>query len=120
LSTEQEYDEDSCAGSIDNQDTDEYSADPDLAHLQASVAQSEVQPITTPQQGDSDTAFPIPTNQALETYSPVPDSDPFGLPAQLYTKDSNHISEAMTTSFYRAGELDLLYKRFGVGTVPGF
>ena len=79
-----------------------------------------MQPITTPQQGDSYTAFPIPTNQTLETYSPVLDADPFGLPAQLYTKDSNHISEAMTSSFYGAGELEVLRKRFEVGTAPDF
>jgi len=120
LSTEQQYDEDSYADSIDNQGTDEYSADPDLAHLRASIAQSEVQPITTPQQGNLYTAFPIPKNQTWETYSPVLDADPFGLPAQLYTKDSNYISEAMTTSFYGAEELEVLCKRFEVGTAPNF
>ncbi len=120
MSTEQQYDEDSYADSIDSQGTGEYSADPDLAHLRASIAQSEVQPITTLQQRDSYTTFLIPTNQALETYNPMPDADPFGLPAQLYTKDSNHISEAMTTAFYGAEGLELLCKRFEVGTAPGF
>lgn len=116
MSTEQQYDEDSYADSIDDQDTDEYSADPDLAHLQASIAQSEVQPITTLQRGNSYAAFPIPTNQTLETYGPVLDADPFGLPAQLYTKGSNHISRAMTSSFYGAKELEDLHKQFEIGT----
>jgi hypothetical protein len=120
LSTEQQYDEDSYADSIDDQDRYEYSADPDLAHLQASIAQSEVQPITTPQRGNSYAAFPIPTNQTLETYGPVLDADPFGLPAQLYTKGSNYISKAMTSSFYGAGELEVLRKRFEVETAPDF
>lgn len=120
LGTEQQYDEESYADSIDNQGTNEYSADPDLAHLQASVAQSEMQPVTMPQQGNSYAAFPIPTNQTLETYGPVLDADPFGLSAQLYTKGSNHISKAMTSSFYGNVELEVLRKRFEVETAPDF
>jgi nuclear transcription factor Y alpha len=40
--------------------------------------------------------------------------------SQLYMKGSNHISKAMTSSFYGAGELEVLRKRFEVGTAPDF
>lgn len=35
---------------------------------------------------------------------------------QLYRKGSNHISRAMTSSFYEAEELEDLHKRFEIGT----
>jgi hypothetical protein len=38
--------------------------------------------------------------------------------SQLYTKGFNHISKAMTSSFYGAGELEVLRKRFDVKTAP--
>ena len=56
--------------------------------------------------------------QALETYGP--DANPFDPPAQLYTNGSYHISKAMTSAFYGAGELEDLRKRFEIGTVPDF
>jgi len=37
---------------------------------------------------------------------------------QVYMEGSNHISKAMTSSFYGAGELEVLRKRFEVGTAP--
>jgi len=40
--------------------------------------------------------------------------------SQLYTKGSNHISKAMTSSFYGPGELEVLRKRFEVRTAPDF
>lgn len=38
--------------------------------------------------------------------------------SQVYMKGSNHISKAMTSSFYGAGELEVWRKRFEVGTAP--
>lgn len=38
--------------------------------------------------------------------------------SQLYTKDFNHISKAMTSSFYEAKKLKVLRKRFDVKTAP--
>ena len=120
MSTAQEYNKNLYIDSIDNQDTDKYSVDSDLVYLQISIAQSEVQSITTLQQNNLYTVFLIFTNQTLKIYSSISDTDFFDFSVQLYTKDSNYISEAITTFFYRAEKLELLCKQFEIETVFGF
>lgn len=81
-STEQEYDEGSVVDPVD--DPDEYSADPDSANPQTSIAHFTGQSLKMPQQG-SYTTFPIPTSQMLDTYDPMLNRL---FPALLFSPDS--------------------------------
>jgi len=97
LITEQEYEADAYADTIDGQDPGDHSAGPspyldsfpeqpafpDQAYPMGSRSQSLVQPATMLQPDDSWAPYSIPTNQTLKTYGPVLDADPFGLPASM-------------------------------------
>ena len=117
MSTEQQYNKNLYINLIDNQDTDKYSIDSDLVYLRVSIAQFEVQSITILQQNNLYTTFSISTTQIRKIYSSVLNTDFFDLSVQLYIKDFNYISEAITTFFYRAEKLKDLRKQFEIETV---
>ncbi len=95
--TEQEYEANAYADTIDGQDSGDHSADPssyldsflkqsafpDQAYSMGSRSQSLMQPTTMLQSDDSWASYSISTNQTLKTYGSVLDADPFGLSASM-------------------------------------
>ncbi len=95
--TEQEYEANAYADTIDGQDSSDHSVDsslyidsfpeqpafPDQAYPMSSRSQSLMQPATMLQSDDSWTPYSISTNQTLKTYDSVLDTDSFGLSASM-------------------------------------
>ncbi len=48
------------------------------------------------------------------------DIDSFDFPIQLYAKDFNYISEAITIVFYKVKKLEVLCKQFKIETILNF
>lgn len=97
LITEQEYEANAYADTIDGQDSGDHSVGPspyldsfpeqpafsDQAYPMGSRSQFLMQPATMLQSDDSWASYSISTNQTLKTYGPVLDADSFGLSASM-------------------------------------
>ncbi len=95
--TEQEYEANAYADTIDDQDSGDHSADssfyldsfleqsafPDQAYSMSSRSQSLMQSATMLQSDDSWASYSISTNQTLKTYDSVLDADSFDLSASM-------------------------------------